>query len=283
MALRDQPYLPLYVNDFLTDEKLNMCSAESTGVYIRLLCVMHKSKEYGKILLRQKYRQSEQQVSNFAAMLAVQMPYDFAVIERSISELVDEEVLYIDGDALCQKRMIKDAKLSDIRAKSGKKGAESSNKRFQKDEHFAAAKQTANTENEIEYENEDVIEDIRDKKEERSKRGSNKTDVLSESSESIYIPFSGELREAFDDWLDYKREKRQAYKPKGLKSLITQVQRYAGQFGESETANAIRNSMASNYQGIVFPKEHGGAAPQRDRQQVKPQGGYRGKDFFDDD
>ena len=39
MALRDQPYLPLYVLDFLVDEKLAYCSAESTGVYIRLMCM----------------------------------------------------------------------------------------------------------------------------------------------------------------------------------------------------------------------------------------------------
>ena len=43
MALRDQPYLPLYVQDFLTDEKLAECSAMATGVYIRLMCIMHKS------------------------------------------------------------------------------------------------------------------------------------------------------------------------------------------------------------------------------------------------
>ena len=44
MALREQPYLPLYVQDFLTDEKLNECSAESTGVYIRLMCIMDKAQ-----------------------------------------------------------------------------------------------------------------------------------------------------------------------------------------------------------------------------------------------
>jgi len=49
MALRDQPYLPLYVQDFLTDEKLMECSAETTGVYIRLLCILHKQKEYGQM------------------------------------------------------------------------------------------------------------------------------------------------------------------------------------------------------------------------------------------
>ena len=48
MALRDQPYIPLYVQDFMTDEKLNECSAATTEVYIRLMCVMHKSEKIGR-------------------------------------------------------------------------------------------------------------------------------------------------------------------------------------------------------------------------------------------
>ena len=59
MALRNQPYFPLYVQDFMTDEKLNECSAKANGIYIRLMCIMHKSEEYGTILLKQKYKQNE--------------------------------------------------------------------------------------------------------------------------------------------------------------------------------------------------------------------------------
>lgn len=74
MALRDQPYLPLYIQDFLTDEKLMECSASTTGVYIRLMCVMHKSEKYGTILLRQKFKQTDQQISNFATQIAKHFP-----------------------------------------------------------------------------------------------------------------------------------------------------------------------------------------------------------------
>ena len=49
MALRDQPYLPLYVLDFLVDEKLAYCSAESTGVYIRLMCILHMLKQMATV------------------------------------------------------------------------------------------------------------------------------------------------------------------------------------------------------------------------------------------
>lgn len=122
MALRDQPYFPFYVDDWLTDEKLIECSAESQGVYVRIMCCMHKSKNYGTILLKQKDQQSNQQIKNFAIKLAKSMPFSVEVVESSINELVSEDVLQIDGDVLSQKRMVKDNELSLKRAKAGSKG-----------------------------------------------------------------------------------------------------------------------------------------------------------------
>lgn len=155
------PYLPLYVQDFLTDEKLIECSAESTGVYIRLLCIMHKSQEYGKILLKQKDKQSGSKISDFAFKLSKQMPWEIETIQRALTELVTEGVVTIDGDTLFQKRMVKDGNLSDTRANAGKKGGKktqqerassTSSMKFASD--FAEAKIQANTENEDEDENE---------------------------------------------------------------------------------------------------------------------------------
>lgn len=146
MALRDQPYLPLYIQDFLTDEKLIECSAQSTGVYVRLMCIMHKSEDYGKILLKQKDKQKGKQTENFALKLAKQMPYSEQVVFDSIVELLNEDVLYIEGDYLCQKRMIHDNELSQTRAKAGKKGGD-----------FAQAKVKAKQEAKTEYENEVIV------------------------------------------------------------------------------------------------------------------------------
>ena len=124
MALRDQPYLPLYVQDFLTDEKLMECSASATGVYIRVLCIMHKSDEYGTILLKQKDKQTDNQIKNFALKLAKYLPYNADEIMSGILELLNEGVLQSGGDKLIQKRMVKDNEISIIRAKSGKKGGD---------------------------------------------------------------------------------------------------------------------------------------------------------------
>jgi hypothetical protein len=156
MALRDQPYIPLYVQDLLTDEKLMECSASAHGVYFRLICILHKQEEYGVILLKQKDKQTDKQIKNFALKLAKPLPFDLLIIENSLNELVSEQVLHIEGDKLVQKRMRKDGLISDKRSKSGSEGGKSTQSKVKKDTSFAKAKSEANSKQntEIEYEDE---------------------------------------------------------------------------------------------------------------------------------
>jgi uncharacterized protein YdaU (DUF1376 family) len=139
MALRDQPYIPLYVQDFMTDEKLIECSASATGVYIRIMCLMHKIERYGTILLLQKDYQTDNNISNFAKKLVKYLPYSEKVIEDGLIELIEEGVLQIDGNILSQKRMIRDNELSIKRSESGKNGMK---KRYgKKNDDFVITKQ----------------------------------------------------------------------------------------------------------------------------------------------
>ena len=155
MSLRNSPYLPLYVQDFLTDEKLIDCSASANGVYIRLMCILHKSEPYGKILLKQKYKQNESMCLNFASMLLRQMPYSISEIHDGLEELLDNKIIEIDGDYLLQKRMVKDGELSEKRAVAGQKGGKKSleiclSKMSSKSESKNISKSEANSENENE-------------------------------------------------------------------------------------------------------------------------------------
>lgn len=159
MSRKNQPYLPLYVQDFMTDEKLAECSAESTGVYIRLMCLFHKSDPYGMILLKQKDKQTNKQIENFCLKLVKHLPYSFEVIHRSLTELISEDVLQIDKDKLFQKRMVKDADKSEKRSVAGRKGGKKTQEKDgfaqAKSEISAQAKSEANTEieNEIDIDN----------------------------------------------------------------------------------------------------------------------------------
>lgn len=81
-----------------------------------------------------------------------------------------------------------------------------------------------------------------------------KTKTKKESSLPPSADFGTELQLALSDWLAYKQEKRQGYKPTGLRSLVTQVRKHAEQYGEDAVARLIRDCMASNWQGIIWDK-----------------------------
>lgn len=155
MARRNQPYLPLYVQDYLTDEKLNRCSAATQGVFIKIMCVLHKTETYGTILLKQKDKQNGSKISDFAAYMVRQLPFSKDEIESAMGELVDEGVLIIDGDAMYQKRMVKDYLLSEKRAESGAKGG-------QKSKGFAQAKGEAKSQanSDIEIDNDIPLKEV---------------------------------------------------------------------------------------------------------------------------
>lgn len=199
MSLRNSPYLPLYVQDFLTDEKLVDCSASANGVYIRLMCILHKSEPYGKILLKQKYKQNESMCLNFASMLLRQMPYSMSEIHDGLEELLDNKIIEIEGDYLLQKRMVKDGELSEKRAAAGKKGGEKT---------FCLSK----TESKIEA-NTKIEEDVEKDKE------VNKFSFLKE------LMGIGVERQIAEDWIKVRRNKKLTQTETAFKKTKNEIER----------------------------------------------------------
>ena len=66
--------------------------------------------------------------------------------------------------------------------------------------------------------------------------------------------FSPALRAAVEDWLAYKRERREAYKPTGLKALLTQISSASSAHGDAAVIGVIRQSMGSGYKGITLDR-----------------------------
>jgi len=65
---------------------------------------------------------------------------------------------------------------------------------------------------------------------------------------------SPELAAAIHDWVKYKAEKRQQYQETGFRSLLTQIRKAAAEHGESAVIEVIRDSMSSNYAGIMLDR-----------------------------
>lgn len=60
---------------------------------------------------------------------------------------------------------------------------------------------------------------------------------------------NAEFRAALDGWLAYKRERREAYKPAGLRSLIATAARMARKHGAAAVAHAMEAAAGNNWAG----------------------------------
>lgn len=165
MALRNQPYIPLYVKDFTSDEKLRMCSPAAVGVYIFLLCILHREKEYGKLRLCRSFvytkpdtngiqnpyktrDNKENLYKQFAENLAKQMPFKVEDIQVALLELDYYGVIKLEGDTLIQQRMAKDGEVSEKRSKSISKRWGAKNK-ADETESFVYTKDDTNTDTNV--------------------------------------------------------------------------------------------------------------------------------------
>lgn len=69
--------------------------------------------------------------------------------------------------------------------------------------------------------------------------------------------FSAVLQSAFEEWLAYKHERKQEYKPRGLAALQNKIREAASAYGDKAAANCILDCIASNYQGLFFDRIKG--------------------------
>lgn len=78
---------------------------------------------------------------------------------------------------------------------------------------------------------------------------------------------SPQLRETASEWLAYKRERRESYKPTGLKSFVSRLLTLAEEHGEPAVCSAIQRGMSNGWKGfehdIGSPGARGSPSKQR--------------------
>ena len=62
------------------------------------------------------------------------------------------------------------------------------------------------------------------------------------------------MKAKLSQWLAYKKERRENYKPTGLQALVSQIRNSADKYGEAAVCALIDNSMSSGYRGIMFDR-----------------------------
>ena len=86
------------------------------------------------------------------------------------------------------------------------------------------------------------------------------------SRDELVSRFGEPLADAISDWIAYKAEKRDAYKPTGLKSLLTQIENQVTAHGEQAVIDVIRLSMSNGWRGIIWDRIGGTARGTNDVQ-----------------
>lgn len=66
--------------------------------------------------------------------------------------------------------------------------------------------------------------------------------------------FSETAKAKIEEWLTYKKERKENYKPTGLNSLLTQIENNISTYGEQKVIDLISECMAAGYKGIIWDK-----------------------------
>lgn len=73
--------------------------------------------------------------------------------------------------------------------------------------------------------------------------------------------FSQRVQTKLSEWLRYKQERREGYKPTGLKRFLSRVENALQSYAEADVLEQIDMAMANNWQGIAYDRLKGKARP----------------------
>lgn len=99
----------------------------------------------------------------------------------------------------------------------------------------------------------------------KSPQGDKKPDDVFEGR-SIPEPIKAEVRK----WLEYKKERRETYKPTGLLSFLSTVEKKCAMYGEEDIIDLIEESMSNGWRGIIWDHLSGKEKPAEKPEELPP-------------
>jgi hypothetical protein len=114
MAKDKRPALQFYIGDWKKDPELRACSLAARGLWIDMLCLMYESPRRGYLIIKDK----PPSVASLARIVGA----DVADIEPLLRELDEMGVYSIEDGVIYCRRMVRDAKRTEIYRTNGVKG-----------------------------------------------------------------------------------------------------------------------------------------------------------------
>lgn len=273
--MSSMPYVKFYSESFLTG--VSGLTNEECGMYIRLLCLQHQTGHL-----------DERTICLACAIKSIsEIPYVMKKFEQ------DEDGLYFNSRMEIEIRKAEKYVESRIEnGKNGgrpkKKDAENNPSKNHMDtikEPYAEPYEnhtdtyraldisssildSSNMELRESNEGTNVIIPILTKTEkelrdEQKKNRKKKADSVSEKEKDEirdFIPFvdeyefSGDLRDAVINWLEYKNDRKEYYTDRGIRTMLKQAKRKAKEFGEDAIISAFETAIERGWMGTLIGK-----------------------------
>jgi hypothetical protein len=126
-----------FPDNWLSDERLNLCSLGAQGLWIKLLCLMHKNVRRGCLEQANGNPLSNEQIARFAGCSTEEAAQLLQQLQTAgVYSVFDNGVIY-------SRRMVKDEKLRTVRAKSGRKGGLKSKSLLKQNNEQKSSKQAS--------------------------------------------------------------------------------------------------------------------------------------------
>jgi len=89
---------------------------------------------------------------------------------------------------------------------------------------------------------------------EKRKKGKREKESITPLPPNASERFSETLLPVLEEWLAYKHERREDYKPTGLRNMLSEIENRVSQHGDEAVAKLIRLCMANNWKGIIWDR-----------------------------
>ncbi len=89
---------------------------------------------------------------------------------------------------------------------------------------------------------------------EKRKKGKREKESIPPLPPNASERFSKTLLPILEEWLAYKHERREDYKPTGLRNMLSEIENRVSRHGDEAVAKLIRLCMANNWKGIIWDR-----------------------------
>lgn len=260
------PWMKFYPGDWLGDQGVRFVSPAARGLWIDLICLMHRSPLMGRLLSPLGRPLNISQIARATAT-------DESEASNLISELEDAKVFSRDADGtIVCRRMIKDENKRKACADAGKKGGgnpslKSAPLKVDPKDTFILRGLEAQRLRGLEAE----------KPEEEAPQAAKPPTKKTPKPDAAGVPIPGGLdvppfREAWAEFLEHRRQKRAPMTEKAAKMQLRQM----SEWGPDRAVAAIQHSVANGWTGVFEDKHNGksGNGNRHDHRAAKRQREY---------